>query len=191
MANDEDYEILPHQLLNDLKDEVEGLKKKLTQPDSKINELILEIESMKDSVHELNTIFQQALKETQEEDVMKRITDINDKLADVISQNETIAKGMLAISDKVDDFVSKQDGSKVGSDSTLTFSSSQTTAPSGMVRHDMGMPQMSGPGRMAPPPSMDNNFPSFGDNFNSSGSDNFPPPPPSMGAPPKRKGLFK
>ncbi|MEK6938657.1 MAG: hypothetical protein AABX04_06440 [Nanoarchaeota archaeon] len=182
MANDEDYEILPHQLLNDLKDEVEGLKKKLTQPDSKINELILEIESMKDSVHELNTIFQQALKETQEEDVMKRITDINDKLADVISQNETIAKGMLAISDKVDDFVSKQGDSRVVSEPTLT-------APSGMVRHDMGMPQMSGPGRMAPPPSMDNNFPSFGDNF--SGSDNFPPPPPSMGTPPKRKGLFK
>lgn len=178
MANDEDYEILPHQLLNDLKEEVEGLKKKLTQPDSKINELILEIESMKDSIHELNTIFQQALKETQEEDVMKNIKDINDKLSDVISQNETIAKGMLAISDKVDDFISKQDLSKATPEPTIF-------APSGMIHHDMGMPPMSGPGRMAPTPSMD-----FGDNFNGP-EVNFPPPPPGMGTPPKRKGLFK
>ena len=42
---DEEYEILPHQLLSDLKYDVEALKKKLSQPDAKANELILEIES--------------------------------------------------------------------------------------------------------------------------------------------------
>ena len=60
MADDE-YEILPHQLLQDLKYDVEALKKKLTQPDTKSNELILEIESLKDSVHDLNDIFKKAL----------------------------------------------------------------------------------------------------------------------------------
>ena len=35
-----EYEILPHQLLSDLKYDVEALKKKLDQPDSKANELI-------------------------------------------------------------------------------------------------------------------------------------------------------
>ncbi|MFA6460626.1 MAG: hypothetical protein WCV90_00020 [Candidatus Woesearchaeota archaeon] len=184
MANDEDYEILPHQLLNDLKEEVEGLKKKLTQPDSKINELILEIESMKDSIHELNTVFQQALKETKEEDVTKNIKDLNDKIAEVMTQNETIAKGMLAVADKVDDFISKQ---AAAPEPQLVTSTSSDN--SGMIRHDMGMPQMDGPSRNAPMPGMEGNYPSFGDQ--SSPEISFPPPPPSMGIPPKRKGLFK
>jgi len=184
MANDEDYEILPHQLLNDLKGEVEALKKKLTQPDSKINELILEIESMKDSIHELNSVFTQALKEMKEEDVTKTVKDLGDKMADVISQNETIAKGMLAISDKVDDFISKQPSAP---ESTITVSAPSSTVT---VRHDMGMPQMEGPGRTAPMPAMDN-YPSFGENVGGPTEMTFPPPPPSMGSAPKRKGLFK
>ena len=68
MAN-EDYEILPHQLLSDLKGDVEALKKKLSRPDSKANELILEIESMKDSVHDLNELFNKALEDQKEEDI--------------------------------------------------------------------------------------------------------------------------
>ena len=40
----QEYEILPHKLISDLKYDVEALKKKLTQPDAKANELILEIE---------------------------------------------------------------------------------------------------------------------------------------------------
>ena len=34
----EDYEVIPHQLLIELKGEVEALKKKLTRPDQKANE---------------------------------------------------------------------------------------------------------------------------------------------------------
>ena len=68
---DEEYELLPHKLLADLKDDVEMLRKKLNQPETKINELILEIESMKDSIHELNTVFAKALDETNEEDHIK------------------------------------------------------------------------------------------------------------------------
>ena len=61
MAED-DYEILPHQLLADLKYDIEALKKRLSQPDSKMQELILEIESLKDSIHELNTVFKRPWK---------------------------------------------------------------------------------------------------------------------------------
>ena len=64
---DEDYEILPHQILADLKSEVEALKKKLTQPDAKAQELILEIESLKDSIHDLTMIFQKALEDMKQE----------------------------------------------------------------------------------------------------------------------------
>ncbi len=192
--NNDEYEILPHQLLADLKGEVEALKKKLTQPDSKINELILEIESMKDSIHELNTIFQQALQDTKTEDVTRNITLINSKLSDVIAQNETIAKGMIAIADKVDDFVSKQ-----GIGGSLPVSSAAAPSLTSPSRMDFGAPSsFGGPGRMAPPPQMPQMeapaFPSFsgGNNFGSApgGDFNFPPPPPSASSP-KRKGLFR
>lgn len=192
VENNDEYEILPHQLLADLKSEVEALKKKLTQPDSKINELILEIESIKDSIHELNTIFQQAVQETKEEDATKTIKEINNKLNEVLSQNEIIAKGMIAISDKVDDFISKQ---------PLPVQSKISAAPvfsqpsAGSVRHDMGIPLsmggMSNVSRMAPPPQMEAPaFPSGSDNFGGV-EVNFPPPPPSMSSPKKRLGLFK
>ncbi|MBI4980792.1 hypothetical protein HZC30_04525 [Candidatus Woesearchaeota archaeon] len=196
MANNNDeYEIMPHQLLADLKGEVEALKKKLTQPDSKINELILEIESMKDSVHELNTIFQQAVQDTKTEDVTKNIVDINSKLSDVIAQNETIAKGMIAIADKVDDFVSKQGSSGSSVVSSMPSSASAvSSAPSMGPKLDFGAPSFGGPSRMAPPPMEAPAFPSFsgGGGFGSApgGDFNFPPPPPSASSS-KRKGLFR
>lgn len=194
MANDNDeYEILPHQLLADLKGEVEALKKKLTQPDSKINELILEIESMKDSIHELNTIFQQALQDTKTEDVTKNITDINSKLSDVIAQNETIAKGMIAVADKVDDFISKQSSGSSSPASSTVVAPPLASPPTMGPRMDFGAPSFGGPGRMAPPPMEAPAFPSFsgGGNFGGApgGDFSFPPPPPSPGG--KRKGLFR
>lgn len=109
MAKD-DYELLPQKLIEDLKYDVEALKKKLNEPDAKANELILEIETLKDSVHELNNIFQKALEETKEEDVFKSIKVLNERIDAVVTQNETIAKGMIAISDKLDEFMTKGQG---------------------------------------------------------------------------------
>lgn len=182
MNNNDEYEILPRQLLADLKTEVELLKKKLTQPDSKVNELILEIESMKDSIHELNTVFQQALKETKEDDVIIKISDINRKLNDILNQNEVIAKGMLAISDKVDEFV--------GRSQSASLSIGPAPLPQGMpARHEMGMPTMGGaPARMAPMPAMDNS--ALGGEVPNLDV-NFPPPPPSFTQSKKRAGLFR
>lgn len=174
---DDEYEILPHQLLSDLKSEVEALKKKLTQPDTKMNELILEIESLKDSVHELTVIFQRALEEAKQEgDITKVVQQLTGRIDDVVRQNETIAKGMIAISDKLEDFMSKQ--------------SSSIAPPLGMMprpasmQHTMGMPPMLG--RAAPmPPSMDASF------MGSPGDDlDLPPPPPKNIAGKKKVGLF-
>jgi len=175
MADDE-YEILPHQLLADLKGEVEALKKKLTQPDSKSEELILEIESLKDSIHELTDIFQKAMEETKEQDVFRMLQTMNDKIDTLNSQDETIAKGMIAISDKVDDFVSK--------------ASSGPSAPSGNVRHDLSAPGM--PGRTAPMPMMPQmeSYPSSDFETGLGGRLDFPPPPPSSGGR-RRTGLFR
>jgi hypothetical protein len=171
---DEQYELLPHQLLSDLKYDVEALKKKLTQPDSKANELILEIESLKDSIHELHGIFKKALEKTDEEDIYKAIKRIDE----VVSQNETIAKGMIAISDKLEDFMSKQ-GSP-GMARPKPISSPEMRPP----QHSMGPPPPPGPGRVAPHPPMGPPGP---------GGIDMPPPPPRMEGDKKRSlgGLFK
>jgi hypothetical protein len=173
---DQDYEILPHQLLEDLKYDVEELKKKLTEPDRKSEELILEVESLKDSIHELNTIFTKALESTKEQDVFKSIQKLNERIDAVVTQNETIARGMIAISDKVDEFVS-------GNSSTTHIS---TTAPN-LSNDAKGMPIM-------PPPS---SKPS-GRPGTQVKHTMFPGPPPSLSGdvvppPPerkKRKGFF-
>lgn len=161
MAYDEN-EVLPSQLLVGLKNEVEALQKKLAQPDAKANELILEMESLKDSIHDLTNLFQKALEETKEEDLSKVIKTVNERLDTVVSQNETIARGMIAISDKVEDWINKQRGS-----SPMTSAPAMGQGQSAPVYHSMGMPQMGS--RNAPRPM--GGAPDLGD---------LPPPPPQM-----------
>ena len=144
----DEYEILPHQLLQDLKYEVEALKKKLTQPDTKSNELILEIESLKDSLHELQDIFKRALEENKGEDLAGTVRVLKEKVEAVVMQNETIAKALLAISERMDE----------------QRTPVRAAAPSLMSQHTIGMPEMPGPMRMAPRPQM--------------GPMDMPPPPP-------------
>ncbi len=182
MAEDE-YEILPHQLLADLKDDVEALKKKLTQPDTKVNELILEIESMKDSIHELNSIFQKAMQETKEEDPARTLKLLQDKVGTVLTQNEVIAKGMVAISDKLEDWMRKQGQAKpamaaMPSAASMSYTGGSMPAP----QMSMAPPTpMAGP-RFAPRPEM---------NFSNPNSDlDFPPPPPNLSGKKRASGLF-
>jgi hypothetical protein len=173
---DEEYELLPHKLLADLKDDVEMLRKKLNQPETKINELILEIESMKDSIHELNTVFAKALDNTKEEDPHKAIKIMEQKMETVLTQNETIARGMVAISDKLEDFMGKHSVPQ-----QKPVSSPQQAVPppkTGTMQHSMGPPSMPG-SRTAPVPEMEPQ---------ESGID-FPPPPPSAGKK-KKLGIF-
>lgn len=175
MAEDE-YEILPHQLLADLKDEVEALKKKLTQPDTKVNELILEIESIKDSIHELNSIFQKAMQETKEEDPARTLKLLQDKVGTVLSQNEVIAKGMVAISDKLEDWMRKQGQAKPG------IASAPSASPMSFSGTSMAPPLPMAGSRFAPRLEM---------NFSNPNADlDFPPPPPSLSGKKRASGLF-
>ena len=175
---DEDYEILPHKLLSDLKFEVEALKKKLTRPDAKANELILEIESLKDSIHELNVVFEKAMEEMKDEDAGKTLKHVKEKLDTVVTQNETIARGMIAISDKLEEFMNRNLSSQQKSVSSTPIYSQQRPP----IKHTMGPPP-TGASRVAPiqiPVATEE-------------MDNFPPPPPQINGGKKRKsgGLFK
>lgn len=171
---DTEYEMIPHKLLADLRYDVEALQKKLSQPDAKINELILEIESMKDSVHELTTVFQKALEDIKEEgDIAKTVHTMKEKMDTVVTQNETIAKGMIAISDKVEEWMNSQD-SNVGAPAPPLHQLNEN--------HSMAVPppMSGGPARVAPKPAAP---------LMSSGD--FPPPPPKASDQKKRFGLFK
>ena len=99
----EEFELFPHKIFEELKYDVEALKNKLSEPDLKANELMVEIEDLKESIHELNNVFKVALEETKGED-SKELATIKEKLDAVVRQNETIAQGMVAISEKVEEF---------------------------------------------------------------------------------------
>jgi hypothetical protein len=182
---DTEYEILPHQLLSDLKYDVEALKKQLSQPSAKINELILEIETLKESIHELTTIFSKSLEEIKDDsDITKNIKIMKEKIATVVTQNETIAQGMIAISDKVDSFVDSNNGPP-----TPPSMMSDDMGPSNSmpVQHTMGSPvPHQEASRFAPRPQVEN-MPSMGDSMN-----DFPPPPPRVQSDKKKSlgGLF-
>jgi hypothetical protein len=169
-----EYEMIPRKLLSDLQYDVEALKKKLTQPDTKVDELILEIETLKGTLQEMNSIFQKALEDIKNDgDLNRRFEMMTEKIEAVVSQNETIARGMIAISDKLEDFMNKQ---------KQPIMQMQRSSPStGMQQPGLNpvMPQMPGPGRVAPFPSAEPTM--------SSGEMDFPPPPPGMK---KRTGLF-
>mgnify|MGYP001613986419 CR=1 FL=1 len=165
MTHKPEHEHLPHNLIVDLKHDVEALQKKLAHPDTKTHELILEIESLKDAVHQLNVIFEKTLKEMKEEDMTKTFHNLMEKINSMSAQNEMIAQGMVALSEKLDTFMSRP---------------LVRPAPSSMpVQHSMGTPAMSG--RMAPRPEMPM--------MQTSEQADFPPPPPGP-ASRKRVGLF-
>lgn len=169
----EEYELLPHQVLQDLKSEIEALKKRLSQPDAKINELLLELESLKDTTHELTTIFQKALEQVKEEDTTSLLKNLNQRLQTVVTQNETIARGMVAISDKVDTWIKKQE----------LIPKPAAAMPATTPQHQMAPPAMPGP-RMAPYPSFEPEGSFMAGR--PSPAPRMPPPPPG----PRKKGLF-
>ncbi|HIJ10683.1 TPA: hypothetical protein HA278_01370, partial [Candidatus Woesearchaeota archaeon] len=178
----QEYEVIPHQLLRDLREDVEALKNKLTKPDAKMNELILEIESLKDSIHDLHSVFQKALGEMNDEgDVTKVLPVMKEQLAAVVKQNETIATGMIAIADKVDDFIAKNSGSSMMKPKPMMSKPMPGSSPMGKPMSSPGMPSMGmghGPSRIAPPPQMPK--------MEAEPQMDLPPPPPGM----KKKGLF-
>ncbi len=156
-------EQLPHSLIVDLKHDVEALKKKLTQPDTKSHELILEIESMKEGIHQLNVIFEKALKEMREEDLSRIFHSLIEKVNTIANQNETIAKGMVALSDRIDELSGRQ---------------TMSNKPAMPVQHSMGSP--TNMGRVAP--RLDLSMPP-------ADSGGFPSPPPTANRK-NRVGLF-
>src|SRR3989339_1885576 len=172
---DEEYEIFPHKVLEDLKEDIESLKKKLSEPESATQELIAEMEDLKTTIKELNTVFKEALQDIKEEDSAKLLAILQNKVTSVVTQNETIARGMIAISDKLDDFMRK----------------SSTTVPASSVIQSAARPStnsvvaplaFSNEAGNVPPAFSRSNVRSPMPGLSPSSS-NVPPPPPNLKSP--------
>jgi TolA-binding protein len=168
MVPAEDWEIIPHKILADLRDEVEALKQKLSKPQEE--ELMGSISDLKKSISELHSLFSTALQqmshESESEHESKAVQDIIKQLSEVKQENQQIAKAMVAIADMVEELPRKIDVAR-----------SRNIAPKPTMR-PLAMPPINREPKMSKAPPM---TPS-------------PPPPfpsgPDMPPPPHSKGLF-
>ncbi|MDP3640043.1 MAG: hypothetical protein Q8R53_02460 [Nanoarchaeota archaeon] len=163
-------------LLLHLRQEVEDLKKRLEHPVAQTKELFLEMETLKDSIHELNAIFKRALKEAKEEDVGGSLLSLKEDMKTVLRRTETLAQGLLVLSEQRAALPSRpaRPAPSVGAPPT----------PTSMLQHRMGIPSLPGL-RMAPPL-----FPQeMGAPGMARGPAPLPPPPPPPSARKERKFL--
>src|SRR3989344_5741067 len=90
----EDWEIVPHQILAELRDEVHVLKEKLSQPSTKLD-MVTAMNDLKKAILDMHAVFQTALEQTG-----KPENDLAQRLTAVEKQNEKIlqmlAKGSLS-----------------------------------------------------------------------------------------------
>jgi len=109
---DDDYDLLPHKQINELRGLVQDLKNKVDKASPK--ELIDSMDSLTKSIDSLMALFKQAadeMKYEEKEGILSGGSEhkaINDKLDKIIEQNKIIADGMIAVSNMVRDFVEKQ-----------------------------------------------------------------------------------
>ena len=169
----DDYELFPHKMIEELKFDIEALKKKLLEPDKAADELMAEMADLKEEIKELHNIFHETLTDIKEEDSAKLLKTMEGKIETVNTQNETIARGMIAISDKLEDFMAKsQSPAKIA----------HTAVPPMGAR-----PPMQNPREAAPTPEMPPGY--TGPTVPPPGAPGMPTPPPAPK--PKREGIFK
>lgn len=171
MAEDE-YEIMPHKAISELRDELARLKK--NPAGAAGDSLQHSIESLSFKIDRLMDIFKEGSRTLSEEleeeaSLIKKIKPMFDKIEQIIEQNEKIATGMVALADLVKG--EKPEKKEAPPD----------IGPPGMGPA-MGPPPGMGPPLGVPPPPM--------------GVGPMPPPMPAgpppgpPPAPPKKKGLF-
>ncbi|MBR9682914.1 hypothetical protein GOV03_00030 [Candidatus Woesearchaeota archaeon] len=105
---DTEHGTFPHKILEDLKYDIEALKKKLSEPEAATQELVIEMEDLKSTLKELHGVFKEALQDIKEDDSIKLLNSLQNKIETVTTQNETIARGMIAISEKLEEFMRSQ-----------------------------------------------------------------------------------
>lgn len=170
MAEDEDYDMLPHKEIVGIKKELEELKKKQTTTESK--SVLNQINQLKDSINNLLDIFKEAQESFKlEEKEPVYIKNLLDKLDNLAHQNTRIAEGLVAVADMVKEIKGKAEKPKP----VIPKPAFKPTPPP----FDAPPQHMLPPQPMPPPPMQTPLPPAFDI-----------PPPPEFPQKPRKKGLF-
>ena len=101
---DDDYDLLPHQEIEELKRQVQELKTRSDKSSSQ--EIVKSLDQLTRAMDSMLRLFTEASQEVKGDD--KEHEQIAEKLDEVMEQNKTIAEGMVAVLDMVGDFVERQ-----------------------------------------------------------------------------------
>ncbi len=103
----EDYELIPHKVLHELKDEVEALKEKLSQPETPSEQLTEGMNDLRTSIDTMQQVFMTAIDYMKSDDegfsVGKTLQKLGDKLESIELQNKQIAKGIVTVADMLEE----------------------------------------------------------------------------------------
>ena len=113
MAEDSDYDIIPHAELIKLRREVNELKQHPLGTTSTGKELLETIKELNTNISNLFNLFKEAaeemkLEESEAKMVAEKMKPMMQKFDTLIDQNEKIAKGIVAVADMVKDDVKKK-----------------------------------------------------------------------------------
>lgn len=98
--SEEDYEILPHQEVENLRTEVEKLKSSALVGTKEENRLNANIRELNSSITKLYNVFESVRKDILQDFETKQRPE--DLLAKLIEQNKTIAESLIVLSHKID-----------------------------------------------------------------------------------------
>ena len=104
MADQEEWEMIPHKILSDLKDEVQGLKEKLDQPSLR-SDMISTILELKTQLKQLQNVIQTALDTIGKEEAdptLKAVNELQTKITNIEQQNAQIAQALVTVADLVE-----------------------------------------------------------------------------------------
>lgn len=109
MAGDEEYEIMPHRTIENIKHELEDLKKRATSKDAISSESFRSsLDNLTQSINSLMALFKEAaeemkLEEETESSLKENIGPLIHKINEIEEENKTIAKGILTVADMIKD----------------------------------------------------------------------------------------
>ena len=109
---EEPYEIIPHKEIVDIRKQIQELKSKGSDADSK--PLLESVNKLTQQMNSMMGLFKTAaedmrMEEKDEHFVAKKMEPLSEKLDEIMEQNRTIAEGMVAVADMIRESLEKKE----------------------------------------------------------------------------------
>ena len=157
---EEEYELVPEKEVEDLKKDIDEIKKNPFGSSPSAKELVRAIKDLNDSVNHLIGLFRDAadamkLEEKESEAIGKKLAPMLQKMDSLIDQNEKIARGIVGVADMVrEDMSGKTEPQRPSFriSSPIEEQESAPMAPPSMAQQRMS--QIAPAPDISPPPGM-------------------------------------